>query len=389
MDKIEIFNLIGLSFKIKKMKKSILFTLGIFIFFSLSAQQDNDSTLSLIFMGDIMGHDSQIHSAKQTDGSYNYTEVFKYLKPTIEQTDVAIANLEVTLAGEPFKGYPQFSSPDALAKATSDAGIDVLVTANNHSADRRKSGILRTINVLDSMKIKHTGTFRNYQEKEKQSPLIIDKKGFKIAIINYTYGTNGIPVPYPTVVNITKIDSLKQDIQKAKQLKADKVIVFIHWGLEYQRQPNKNQINLAKICFNQGADIVIGSHPHVIQKSEWITNNNNEQFVTYSLGNFVSNQRKRYTDGGQMIKIVLKKEPNRIKIKEAGYMLTWVYTPTIKGKKHFFILPCAQFELKPDFFISKEHFNKMKVFISDSRNLLKTNNKNVNEYLFFNNTWGF
>lgn len=369
---------------------------NLFIYFLLiplgiNAQTDTASTLSLLFMGDIMGHDSQIASAKQADGTYDYSEVFNYLEKEISAADVAIANLEVTLAGPPFKGYPQFSSPDALAVAAKNAGIDVFGTANNHSVDRRKSGILRTLDVLDTLGIMHTGTYRSVDEKDTLDPLIINKKGIKLALLNYTYGTNGIPVPAPTHVNIIDFKAMAADIEKAKNAKPDKIIMFIHWGTEYQSLPSKYQTDVAEFCFNKGVDIIIGGHPHVIQKSVWTkdTVNNSEQFITYSLGNFVSNQRKQKTDGGQMIRLELEKKGGKVSIKETGYFLTWVYTPVINGKKHFHILPCAKYELQPDFFITEHHFNKMKVFISDSRNLLKTQNQGVREYLFYENKWGF
>jgi poly-gamma-glutamate synthesis protein (capsule biosynthesis protein) len=142
--------------------------INIFVFFSIygfSQNSDTSSTLSLLFMGDIMGHDSQIASALQADSSYDYNEVFAYLKNEISEVDVAIANLEVTLAGPPFKGYPQFSSPDALAVAAKKAGIDIFGTANNHSVDRGKSGLIRTIHILDSLERKPTGSFGSLEAK--------------------------------------------------------------------------------------------------------------------------------------------------------------------------------------------------------------------------------
>ena len=356
--------------------------------FASGQTTDSTKTLSLLFMGDIMGHDSQINSAKQSDGSYDYSEVFEYIKDEISEVDVAIANLEVTLAGPPYKGYPQFSSPDELAIAAKKAGIDIFGTANNHAIDRRKSGLLRTIKILDSLNIPHTGTYSDIEQKNLKSPLIIEKNGFKLALINYTYGTNGIPVPSPTVIDLINRDKIAADLHKAKLLSPDKIILFIHWGKEYQHNPNKNQKELASFCFNKGADIIIGSHPHVIQKSNWIKDSlQNETFITYSLGNFISNQLKRYTDGGQMIKLVLEKKNSNTKIIESGYFLTWVYTPTVNGKKHFHILPCAKFELQPEFFISDYHFNKMKLFIADSRNLLNANNNNVGEYIYYKEEW--
>lgn len=370
--------------------RNLVFSLLLLVPVFASAQQnDSTSTLSLLFMGDIMGHDTQINSAKQADGTYDYTEVFAHLKDEISEVDVAIANLEVTLAGPPFKGYPQFSSPDALAVAAKSAGIDIFGTANNHSIDRGKSGIIRTLDVLDSLAIPHTGTYRTTEEKTNNTALIIEQNGIKLALLNFTYGTNGIPVPKPTTVNLINYPAIAADIKLAKAENPDKIIMFIHWGKEYEHEPNTYQTDVADFCFSKGVDYIIGSHPHVVQKSEWKNDSitGTEQFITYSLGNFVSNQRKRYTDGGQMIKLILQKENHKVSIKESGYFLTWVYTPVIKEKKHFHILPCAKYELKPDFFISSEHFNKMKLFIGDSRNLLNTQNVNVREYLFFENKW--
>lgn len=369
------------------MRTYTLLTSLLLTFYSYSQSTDDSQTLSLLFMGDIMGHDSQINSARQSDGSYNYSEVFSFIKDEVSAADVAIANLEVTLAGPPFKGYPQFSSPDALAVAAQNAGIDIFGVANNHSCDRRKQGIVRTIAVLDSLNFIHTGTYRSVAERDSTSPLLIEKKGFKLALLNYTYGTNGIPVPAPTIVNIIDYAKIKAEIEKAKEQNPDKIIMYIHWGTEYQHQPNAKQKEIANFCYNNGVDYIIGSHPHTVQPSEWIQDSIHEKFTTWSLGNFVSNQRKRYTDGGQMIQLVLEKNNNEIRIKESGYFLTWVYTPLINGKKHFHILPCAKYELQPDFFAAPQHFEKMKIFISDSRNLLNSNNKNVKEYLFYNNSW--
>jgi len=357
----------------------------------LTAQNSDTTRLSLLFMGDIMGHDSQINSALQEDGNYDYTDVFQYVKDEIGQADLAIANLEVTLAGPPYQGYPQFSSPDALAVAAINAGVDVFGTANNHSVDRGKNGIIRTINTLDSLAIPHTGTFKDSVDQADHSPLLIEKNGFKLAFINFTYGTNGLAVPLPTIVNLITYDNLASQIEKAKSASPDKIILFIHWGIEYQTEPNQNQLDIANFCISKGVDIIIGSHPHVIQKSEWVSDSTSqsEHFTTYSLGNFLSNQRKPKTDGGQMIKLVLEKVNNQVFIKESGYYLTWVYTPIIESKKHFYILPCAQFELQPEFFATPNEFDKMKEFIADSRNLLNSQNKGVREYIFFNNQWGF
>ncbi|MCJ7821403.1 MAG: CapA family protein, partial [Bacteroidales bacterium] len=164
---------------------------------SLNGQQA-DSTLTVLFAGDIMGHDMQIASAyDDSTGAYSYESVFKYIRPVIGGADLAFGNLEVTLGGSPYKGYPAFSSPDVLALACKNAGFDVLATANNHSADRGPKGIARTIRVLDSLAIKHTGTWLSSEARDTLNPLVISEKGIDVALLNYTYGTNGIVVPPP------------------------------------------------------------------------------------------------------------------------------------------------------------------------------------------------
>ena len=146
----------------------------------------------MLFIGDIMGHDEQIWSAENRETHlYNYDDVFKYIKPVVADADIAIANFEVTLAGPPYTGYPQFSSPSDLAGACKNMGIDYLVTANNHAADRGKKGIISTINKLDSIEIPHTGTFLNSSIRDSLSPLMIYKNGTSISLLNYTFSTNG------------------------------------------------------------------------------------------------------------------------------------------------------------------------------------------------------
>ena len=339
-----------------------------------------EDNLSLLFIGDIMGHDSQIRSARQPGSeTYDYSSCFEYIRSYISAADLAIANLEVTLAGPPYTGYPTFSSPDTLALACKDAGIDVLVTANNHCVDRGKQGLEQTISTLESLNIPHTGTFLSYSDKQKKSPLIIEKNNFKIALINYTAETNEIPVPEPSFVNIIKINRLKEDISKAKLTNPDVIILFFHWGTEKQYEPSEDQLALAEICFDAGADIIIGSHPHVLQKSILENRSGRNKLVAYSLGNFIANQKAPKTDGGQMIQLTLSKKNGITTVSKAEYILTWIYGPKIEEKKNFYILPCKDFENRPEFFAAPEYYNKMKSFIIESRKLLNNRNKNVRE----------
>lgn len=369
-----------------------------FIFVSLkcllTAQSPDDTgdRLSLLFIGDIMGHDTQIRSAEKTESAtWDYNDVFRYVRPVISESDLAIANLEVTLAGPPYKGYPRFSSPAALAEACRNAGINYLVTANNHAADRGENGITATINTLDSLGIYHTGTFRNKAEKDSLHPLMISHKGFNIALLNYTYGLNGLKTKEPVIVNMLEQDLVARDIQKAVNEKADFIILFLHWGNEYDTIPSAEQVSMARYFFSCGADLIIGSHPHVLQKMVWHRSDSpyDNKAVVYSLGNFVSNQRKSKTDGGAMVRIDLIRTDTSVIISNAGYYLTWVYTPYEKDRRRFYILPCSEFEIKPGFFGNKNDYVQMNKFIYESRRLLNSLNINVDEYIFNGTEWLF
>ena len=345
--------------------------------------------LSLLFIGDIMGHDEQIWSAENREThTFDYNDVFRYIKPVIEEADIAIANFEVTLGGPPYMGYPQFSSPPALAAACKNAGIDYMVTANNHAADRGKSGIAGTINRLDSLGIPHTGTFLNSSSRDSLYPLIFKRNGISIALLNYTYGTNGIIVPEPVIVNILEKNVITADIKKAKAGNPDITILFLHWGTEYDTVPSKTQTDLAEYFFSLGVNLVIGSHPHVLQKRVWSKNiGGKDGIAVYSMGNFVSNQRKPKTDGGAIVRIEFIKTGNELKISDAGYFLTWVYTPIEKYRKKFFILPCSQFENYPDFFSKPDEYSQMKNYIMGARSLLYNQNINIREKIYNGTDW--
>lgn len=355
------------------------------------AAQDT-TRISLLFAGDVMGHDSQIASAlNPRTKTYDYNSCFQFIKPYVESVDLAIANLEVTLAGPPYSGYPQFSSPDALALTLKDIGFDALVTANNHCVDRGRQGLERTILMLDSLKIPHTGTFADTLARMNDSPLIIEKNGFKLALLNYTYGTNGIAVPKSNIVNLIDTAIMSLDINEAKEFKPDVIIVFTHWGTEYQNLPSKHEKALTEFCFKKGVQLVIGAHPHVIQPMEWRKESN--QFVAYSLGNFVSGQRKRYTDGGAMAYLELQKitykpdsslttpDSSLTTIDSAGYYLEWVYR-TLDKDKDYYILPAVKVESDSISFIKDvESKAAFRIFAEDSRALYRKYNKDVLEML--------
>ncbi|MFZ6014367.1 MAG: CapA family protein, partial [Bacteroidota bacterium] len=283
-----------------------VFNLVVLVFLVTGTGAQDTTRLSLLFLGDIMQHDSQISDAyDHVRKKYDYSPCFQFVKRYTQAADLALGNLELTLAGPPYKGYPQFSSPDELLVALKDIGMDVLVTANNHCVDTGKKGLERTILMLDSLDILHTGTFVDEVEKMNLHPLLINRNGFKLALLNYTFSTNGLPVTKPNIVNMIDTAAIGKDLAVAQKSSPDAIIVFTHWGIEYQSLPSASQKAVTQYCFDHGAQLVIGAHPHVLQPMEWRKDKN--QLVTYSLGNFVSGQRKRYTDGGGMIVVDLQK----------------------------------------------------------------------------------
>ena len=363
-----------------KMLNSLYKFIYLFLLCFLWSSSIKSQEVSFLFMGDIMGHGPQIKSAWQENKKqYEYSEVFNPLEDIISSVDFAIGNLEVTLAGKPFKGYPQFSSPDELAVACKNSGMDVLVTANNHSCDRKNKGIVRTLDVLDSLKILHTGTFKDVKNREKNNLLVLSKEGINVGLLNYTYGTNGLPFSDPVYVNLVDSVLIKKDVINAKNKDLDKLIVFVHWGYEYKDFPNSYQKKYNRFFQGLGVDVVIGSHPHVIQPMVYSKENNHEFLTVFSLGNFVSNQRAERKDGGAMFRLSFQKTDNNIQISRKEYIPVWVHKYMEKEKYHFQILPCARPIYNEKYFSNKEDFQKMKTFLDNTRAHLNTNNLAIKE----------
>lgn len=340
-------------------------------------------SLQFLFVGDVMQHGGQIAAAYNADAdTYDYNDCFKFVRPIIERTDIAIANLEVTHAGKPYKGYPQFSAPPQLSEALVNAGFDVILTANNHSCDGGAKGIIGTLDVLEKLHVKHTGTFRSAAEREASYPLVIEKNGFKIAILNYTYGTNGLTVAPPLIVNYIDSNVMRKDFAKAKKMGVDYIVCTMHWGDEYKSLPNAYQQKWEKYCYELGADMVIGSHPHVLEPIEQKSIGGKDKLTVWSLGNYVSNQRDRYKDGGMMVRATIERSTDRIEIKRVEPILTWVY-PRQEGKtKPFYILPEFNYNTYHAGFLSKEAGEAMEIFLSDSKKLFAVHNQGPRIQLF-------
>lgn len=335
--------------------------------------------LTLVFAGDLMQHQGQIDAARTPSG-FDYSHCFKYVKEEINKADIAIGNLEVTLGGKPYTGYPTFSAPDEYLQAIKDAGFDLLTTANNHCLDQGKRGLERTILMLDSLQLSHAGTYIDASARARSYPLFIEQNGFRIALLSYTYGTNGIKTMAPNVVNYIDKKQISADIDSARLRRPDAIIACMHWGNEYQSLPDKEQTSLADWLIEQGVTHVIGCHPHVVQPLELRTDSltGQQHAIAYSLGNFISNMTGRRTDGGLLFKLELTKDTAHTYISNCGYGLVWTARPVLSQKKNHTLYPiCTEIDSLPT-----EARNRLKIFVKDTRALLRKHNCNINEYFF-------
>ena len=310
-----------------------------------------EERVTLMAVGDIMVHDQQLEAAwsPQTK-SYDFHPSFVHVKPLFQEADWVIGNLETTLAGSEarYSGYPMFNSPESLATVLKEIGVTAVSTANNHSLDRKEQGVLQTIAHLDEAGILHTGTFRSAEERSQ--PLLLQKGNVTLALLSYTYGTNGIPIPEgkPYLVNLIDPTLIKQDIEAARNMGADLVAVALHFGEEYSRLPNEKQKQTAELCLQYGADLILGSHPHVVQPYEWKTviredGTEHKGLIAYSLGNFISAQRWDYKDVGAILKLTLYKGgKGEAAIESVELIPTYVYFYRKDGKRNYVIYPVPQ-----------------------------------------------
>ena len=280
--------------------KIIIFAIALLLAISHAQSHAEISRIRLLFVGDIMAHQQQLDAAKRKD-SWDFSPQFRRIRPLIENAFL-IGNLETTFAGTlqngrklSYTGYPMFNTPDSLADNLKDLDFDLLTLANNHIFDKGSDGAKRTTEILDSCDIPWLG-LKIENSQTSRDAAILEHDGFKLAFINYTYGSNIFPRNYPessdVKLNIISDDVIQNSIISAKNLSADIITACFHWGYEYHYKPNTQQKHTAEIAFESGANLIIGTHPHVLQPVEIISDDaGNFKSVAWSLGNFVSFQR--------------------------------------------------------------------------------------------------
>lgn len=302
-------------------------------------------SITLSAVGDMMCHSEEFMYARVEKDSFDFTPYFEYVKPEFARADIVVGNLETVLAGakQKYTGYPFFNSPDDYAFSLKQVGFNLLSLANNHSLDRGAYGVLRTIQVVADAGINSMGTANSANGRD--SLRIYTHKGIKTGFICYSYGTNGNPVPKGKeyLINVIDTSAILADIQRYRPA-CELLVVFLHFGVEYEKVPNEGQKQIAQLCAKNGVDVLIGSHPHVLQPIEVLQATGNatgQMLCAYSLGNFISNQQWRYSDAGAVLHCGFEKDT----VAGTWVMLpttvtpTWVFKGYINGKKTYRILP--------------------------------------------------
>lgn len=359
----------------------LLFTGGYYIKYSIDKKENkkingnnkeeesikkDSERIRITAVGDILVHETQLASQYDAEKKkYDFKDNFEYVKPYIEEADYAIANLETTLAGEKekFTGFPIFNSPDEILDALIYSGFNLLSAANNHILDKGASGLIRTAKVVknkgfDLMGIKEKAEDKSYVVKEI--------KGIKFGFTNYVFETdkkgnvrtlNSLKIPNTALelfdrFNYSELEKdykkMQDRIKEMKSQGAEVIIFSMHWGNEYERKPNDHQKKIANKLADMGVDVIIGGHPHVLQPMEYIDSkvSNKKTLVLYSLGNFLSNQRReiinnKYPEDGIIVNIDFKKQgASGVELESVSYIPTWVYRQPIKGEKYSYkIIP--------------------------------------------------
>ena len=278
-------------------------------------------TATILVMGDVMMHRDQISNAARPDGTYDFSTYLANIKPMIEKADLSIANMEFTLAGRPYTGYPCFSAPDGYEDYVASCGVDVFLTANNHILDKGKNGLERTLSRYSDMEssgiVKHTGVSASDVDDRMRFPLIVAVKGVRVALVNFTYGTNIKGDSDFPKVHLTDKKEIEAAVRRARRAGADFVIALPHWGTEYVLNHSSSQEALADWLAGIGCDAVIGAHPHVVQDCGLVSAFSDGSLkkvpVVYSLGNIVSNMSATNTQVGMIASLRIVTDEDGVK----------------------------------------------------------------------------
>lgn len=309
------------------------------------------SQLKLLFTGDLMAHLEQLNGAKLKDGSYRFDSSFSKINSVLSAADLTIGNLETVIGNKKtgYFGYPQFLTPVSYLSALKSAGFDILTTANNHTFDGGPAGINRTLSALDSLEFLSTGSF---SDSLKPKLLFTERNGIKLGLLAATYGINGT-IPKKDAWRLNTLDTVKlgkvltQIPEMADSLRPDFMIASLHWGNEYALAPTDEQKKLADWLFSKGIDVIVGSHPHVVQgfekKKILVKGDSTDQTVFFSLGNFISAQRTYPRSFGAVLSLTVEKshEDKKTKLTDFSLLPLYVHQDLSKTESRFVVWPAG------------------------------------------------
>ncbi|MEM0996923.1 MAG: CapA family protein [Bacteroidota bacterium] len=335
-------------------------------------------TATIAAVGDLMCSYRQFRIAKVGDHQFDFFPSYQMIRPLLAGADLTIGNLETNIggAGQAYRGFPRFNTPDDYLEPLREAGFDLLFTSNNHSMDLGEAGIRRTIRKLDELGIAHTGTYRDAGDRARVR--IVDVKGIRIGFLSYTSTTNGIKGPRGKgyLVNYVDFQQLPRDIAAARAQGAEVVLTYFHFGTQYSTQPNFWQERVVKAAIAGGADMILGSHPHVVQPVRFFKTENarlDSGVICFSLGNFLSNEFRRRADAGVVLHLKLTKDPVRDSIYLDGvdFVPTWTYRGTHPSLRRHVILPAEWGFGDHDFtFLGARDKARMREAFADTRAVL-------------------
>jgi len=349
--------------------------------------KETSSRVTFSAVGDIMCHSTQFNYAFLPPDSFDFDPVFEYVKPILSSTDFTMGNIETVFAGKKrkYSGYPLFNSPDEFMQSLKNSGFDLLFSANNHALDKGKSGLLRTIKLADSLGINISGTYISQRDRDSLRIRTINNISF--GILSYTYSLNGFSLPNGEDHLISQIDKdkIRKEINSLKESNVDLVMIYFHFGDEYNIEPSPYQRDIVNFTIAKGADIIIASHPHVLQPVEMFKPVNSKLdsgFVAYSLGNFVSNQRWRYSDCGIILnfEVTKKDTDNSLTLSGLNYIPFWVFKGKIKEKSQYKLIPSeiAHWNDYPDF-LSEKDIKLIKESLSDTKKIVESKTSSIKQ----------
>lgn len=381
--------------KKKRLRKSVkvVFILGIICllcglsleFYSFSTVKENDNSAkntvkekkkeeekekvynaSLVMVGDALIHSSIYADARGADNTYNFVPMLEYIKPIVSNYDLAYYNQETILGGKELglSNYPRFNSPYEVGDAFIDAGFNLVSLATNHTMDKNEQGVLNSLNYWGTKTDVYTaGSYASFEDRDRA--VYKEKNGIKYALLSYTTWTNGLNTPSGKeyLNNVYSDELAKNDIERIRS-QVDVVIVAMHWGIEYSMGVSQNQTEIANYLSSLGVDIIVGTHPHVVEPIEYI--NDGKTLVIYSLGNFISDQVGIDRLTGLMVSVNIKKTTFKgettIKIESPKAELLYTKSSSY-GKRNFKVYPYSQLNstILPNY---KSYYEKYKAIIT-------------------------